>query len=297
MTALVMETALDAAPGSRSSGTVASRDGTSIGYTRVGRGPGVVILHGAMSTGTHSLQLAELLGDAYTVYLPDRRGRGLSGRCDPRDGIDREVEDLEAILSVSAAERVLGISSGALVLLYAALRLPEIRRAAIFEPPIFSEPNVPARLLGQLEREVAAGEVPAALVTGMKGGQMGLPIFNLVPRRLLELLVSRFVDGTGGAAGNHPSMRAVAPTLVRDFSIVAEMAGRSAMFAGIDADVLLMGGSSSPRFLSSGLDELQRLLPSARRVELSGVGHDAPWDEDLRGHPRQVADALRTFFA
>jgi pimeloyl-ACP methyl ester carboxylesterase len=297
VTTTMIEAALDAAPGSRATGTVASRDGTSIGYTRVGRGPGLVILHGAMSTGTHSLQLAELLGDAYTVYLPDRRGRGLSGPCDPRDSIDREVEDLEAILSASGAERVFGISSGALVLLDAALRLPAIRRAAIFEPPIFLEPEAPARLLGQLEREVAAGDVPAALVTGMKGGQMGPPIFNLIPRRVLEMLVSRFADGPAGPAGGHPSMRVLAPTLVRDFSIGAEMAGRSAMFAAIEADVLLLGGSASPRFLSSGLDELQRLLPSARRVELPGVGHDAPWDEDLRGHPRLVEEALRTFFA
>jgi len=297
VTTTVIEAAFDAAQGRRATGTVASRDGTSIGYTRVGRGPGIVILHGAMSTGTHSLQLAELLGDAYTVYLPDRRGRGLSGPCDPRDGIDREVEDLAALVSVSGAERVFGISSGALVLLDAAPRLPAIRRAAIFEPPLFSEPEAPARLLGQLEREVAAGDVAAALVTGMKGGQMGPPIFNLIPRRLLELLVNRFVDGPNGAAGDHPSMRDLAPTLVRDFSIVAEMAGRSAMFAAIDAEVLLLGGSASPRLLSSGLDELQRLLPAARRVELSGVGHDAPWDEDLRGHPRVVADALRTFFA
>jgi pimeloyl-ACP methyl ester carboxylesterase len=297
MTATLIEAAPDARPEGRHTGTVASRDGTSIGYTRVGRGPGLVILHGAMSTGTHSLQLAQLLGDAYTVYLPDRRGRGLSGPCDPRDEIDREVEDLEAILAVSGAERVFGISSGALVLLTAALRLPSIRRAAIFEPPLFADVAEPDILLSRLEREVAEGDIPAALVTGMKGGQMGPPIFNLMPRRLLEVLVGRFVDGDAGAAGDHPSMSVLAPTLVRDFSIVAQSAGRAATFAGIDADILLLGGSKSPRLLSSGLDELQRLLPRAKRVQLEGVGHDAPWDDDLRGHPAVVAAALRAFFA
>ncbi|HMA34289.1 MAG TPA: alpha/beta hydrolase, partial [Chloroflexia bacterium] len=60
-------------------GSVTSPDGTPIGYRQVGHGPGLVILHGAMSGGDHHMQLAAALADAHTVYLPDRRGRGQSG--------------------------------------------------------------------------------------------------------------------------------------------------------------------------------------------------------------------------
>jgi pimeloyl-ACP methyl ester carboxylesterase len=39
----------------------------------------VVLLHGAMESAQSHMQLAEALADTFTVYVPDRRGRGLSG--------------------------------------------------------------------------------------------------------------------------------------------------------------------------------------------------------------------------
>jgi hypothetical protein len=39
------------------------------------------------------------------------------------------------------------------------------------------------------------------------------------------------------------------------------------------------------------------VLPRARRIELEGLGHDASWNVDRRGHPGPVADAMRAFFA
>ena len=59
--------------------SVSTQDGTTIGYRQLGRGPGLVLLHGSMSSGYNHLQLANALSDAFTVYIPDRRGRGLSG--------------------------------------------------------------------------------------------------------------------------------------------------------------------------------------------------------------------------
>lgn len=62
-------------------GVVTSKDGTTIGYRRFGRGPGVVVLHGSMSSAHNHMQLAAALADAFTVDVPDRRGRGLSMEC------------------------------------------------------------------------------------------------------------------------------------------------------------------------------------------------------------------------
>ncbi len=61
------------------SGSVASTDGTRIGYLRLGRGPAVVLLHGSNESARSHTQLARALADTFTVYLPDRRGRGMSG--------------------------------------------------------------------------------------------------------------------------------------------------------------------------------------------------------------------------
>jgi pimeloyl-ACP methyl ester carboxylesterase len=77
---------------SMTSGRVTSRDGTPIGYLRTGRGPAVVILHGSMESARSHTLLARALADDFTVYLPDRRGRGMSGPHRPDHGVRTEVK-------------------------------------------------------------------------------------------------------------------------------------------------------------------------------------------------------------
>ncbi len=169
-------------------GFVTSRDGTAIGYRQLGRGPGVVLLHGIMESGQSHLQLAEGLADAFTVYLPDRRGRGLSGPQGEDYRIQKEVEDLDALLGKTGAQQVFGVSAGAIISLQAALTLPAIQKATIFEPPLRINGSVSTAFLKRFDREMAQGKVASALVTAMKGSQMGPAVFNAIPRWLLELL-------------------------------------------------------------------------------------------------------------
>ena len=81
-------------------GRLVSADGTRIGYGRLGEGPSVILLHGAVNASQHMMKLGRALADAFTVYLPDRRGRGMSGAFGPAYGIQREDEDLAAIVEI-----------------------------------------------------------------------------------------------------------------------------------------------------------------------------------------------------
>src|SRR5215467_144667 len=103
------------APETYTVGYVTSRDGTTIGYRQLGRGPGVILLHGAMESAQSHMQLAEALADAFTVYLPDRRGRGLSGPHGKDYRVQEDVDDLDALLTTTGAHNVFGVSSGGLV--------------------------------------------------------------------------------------------------------------------------------------------------------------------------------------
>src|SRR5438270_11574294 len=170
--------------------SVVSRDGTTIGYRELGRGPGLVVLHGAMESSQSHLQLAQALADGFTVYLPDRRGRGMSGPYGKDHGVKNDVEDMEALLTKTGAHYVFGVSSGALIWLQAALTLPAIHKAAIFEPPLLLNGSASTAWLTRYDKEIAQGKVASALITGMKGAQMGPPIFNVMPRWLLELLTN-----------------------------------------------------------------------------------------------------------
>ncbi len=69
------------------------------------------------------MQLGMALSDDFTVYIPDRRGRGLSGPFGDNYGIKREVEDMDAILKKTGAQNVFGTATGGIIALQSALRI------------------------------------------------------------------------------------------------------------------------------------------------------------------------------
>lgn len=75
--------------------TLATEDGSTLSYYSIGKGPGLLILHGAASYALTQLELAELLAGSYTVHLLSRRGRGLSG------SYPKSVTELEVVLPAS----------------------------------------------------------------------------------------------------------------------------------------------------------------------------------------------------
>src|SRR5262249_48752066 len=114
---------------------VTSADGTIIGYRQMGSGPGLIILHGGVRASHNYLRLAELLAKAFTISIPDRRGRGLSGPAGEDFSIAKECEDLHALMQQTGARIVSGHSAGAVIALEAALTLP-IEKLVLYEPPV-----------------------------------------------------------------------------------------------------------------------------------------------------------------
>jgi len=281
-------------------GSVTSKDGTTIGFYQLGHGPGLILVQGAMGTAKNFLQLGEALADAFTVYIPDRRGRGLSEAGSDDYSIQKEVEDMDSLLTKTKTSYIFGLSSGALISLQATLRLPAIRKAAIYEPPFYVH-GLPTALMTRYKKEVAEGRLAAALITAMQATQMGPKIFNALPRRLLESLTNKMMESEAkNAKSGDITMKRLAPTLQHDFQVVAEMNGTLENFRTVRADVLLLGGSKSPNFLKVDLDAMEKILPRVRRLEFPGLGHAAAWNYDKQrnpdGNPERVAQELKRFF-
>jgi pimeloyl-ACP methyl ester carboxylesterase len=275
---------------------VISKDGTRIGYYQLGHGPGVVLVQGTMGTAKHFMDLARALSDSFTVYVPDRRGRGLSGDNDPDYNVQKEVEDLDALLTKTGTHYVFGLSAGGLISLQAALKLPAIHKLAVYEPAMFIN-GLPVGHLQRYEQEIAQGKTAAALVTAMQAAEMGPAIFNLIPRWLLEGFVNMgMAQEEKKGAGDYPTMRSLAPTLRHDFKVVNEMNGALESFKSIKAEMLLLGGNKSQKYLQTAMDALAQALPQAKRVVLDGFDHSAAWNRDKRGRPEGVAQELRKFF-
>src|SRR6266481_4433755 len=114
---------------------VTSQDDTTIAFDKVGSGPAVILVNGAMAYRAFDpsmAHLAELLSTHFTVYNYDRRGRGASSDKEPF-AKEREIEDLQALVEdAGGTAMVFGISSGAVVSLDATAVTPSITRIAVY---------------------------------------------------------------------------------------------------------------------------------------------------------------------
>jgi pimeloyl-ACP methyl ester carboxylesterase len=281
--------------------SVISRDGTHIQYLKLGQGPGVVMLHGAMESARSHLALAEGLADAFTVYLPERRGHQLGFPFVSEYSMQKEVEDLAALLDKTGARSIFGVSAGGLICLQAALTLPSIERVALYEPALIVNGSASVEFLPRYDREIAQGKTAAALISGMQGAQLGPPVFNAIPSWLLELLTTMTMkQEEKNAKPGDVTMRALAPTLHYDFQLVAEMAEELEKLRAVQPGVLLLGGDRSPAWLKLALDALMVTLPHVERIEFPGLDHGGSSDissTNRSGQPAVVAAELRQFFA
>jgi hypothetical protein len=168
-----------AAPTSTTAGTqfATSADGTSIAYEVHGAGPALVFVDGAMCQRTMgpSADLARALAPHFAVH--DRRGRGESGAGESPWSVDREIEDLEAVVAAAGGEaHVLALSSGAALALEAAERGVPITRLALYEAPFIVDdsrephrPDAPEHVQGLVD----CGERGEAVKTFMR--MVGVP--------------------------------------------------------------------------------------------------------------------------
>jgi pimeloyl-ACP methyl ester carboxylesterase len=284
-------------------GSVTSKDGTRIGYLRVGRGPAVVLLHGSNESARSHTQLALALADVFTVYLPDRRGRGLSGPHRPDHSIRTEVEDLQAVLASSGAQKVFGASVSGLIVLEAARSQPDIRQVAVYEPALLLDRSTRyTGWVGRFDREMAEGKVAAAVVTSVRGLDLAPPAFKRMPRPLAQALTNKVMDSEDKqATSDTVTMRKLAPTLRWEGVLLAEMAGTIDSFAEVGAEVLLLGGDMKrPAFIRPAFGALARTLPHNRHVEFPGLDHGGSADlgpANRNGKPEVVAPEIRSFFA
>lgn len=275
-------------PAASRTSQVTSADGTIIGYRQMGAGPGLVILHGVFNASQHYLRLAEALSDSFTVYIPDRRGRGMSGPQGAEYSVTKEAEDLGALLRQTGSRLVFGHSFGGLVALEAALMLPieQIEQLAVYEPGVSINGSIPVRWLPPFEQALAGKKSVRALAIFLKGAPLNwigsLPLWLLYPIARLIL---------NGADGRERID--LLPLLIQEFHVLRELDSQYERYHGIAAKTLLLGGGKSPKYLLEALAALQATIPHAQLIEFPPLDHNAP---DLNA-PNVIAQTLKEFFS
>ncbi|KAI5478087.1 putative esterase/hydrolase [Pseudohyphozyma bogoriensis] len=279
--------------------TTTSQDGTTIGYLVQGSGPGLILIQGAMGTAHTYAALASYLASSFTVIRPDRRGRGLSPKpYEATHEVARDVEDISAVMEATGAAMLFGLSSGAMIVLEAARTLEGVSRAAVYEPPFYEE-GISHEGIAELNRQVEAGELAAAMVTALEVAQTTPAPIKVLPKAARRVLAGAvlFVDGWIGGGEEEVSarskMRDLVPGIRYDFNVVGGMDGKMEQFVKVDKPVLLISGTRSQEFLRQSVRRLQNVMPQATHVELDGLDHGSPWDG---AGSEAVAPVLKDFF-
>ncbi|RIK42168.1 MAG: alpha/beta hydrolase [Chloroflexi bacterium] len=251
---------------------VISKDGTPIVFDRTGDGPPLITVLGATATRAAVAPTPEVapevdLGNHFTVYVYDRRGRGDSGDTAPY-AVEREIEDLEAVIDAAGGSAfVVGHSSGAVLALRAAGKLGDkIKKLALYEPPFIiddSRPSLPEDYVDQLRAYIAAGRPADALKYFMRVA------VNIPEEYLAE--AETWPTWASAVAAAH--------TISYDGEIMGDtMSGNPAaleQFATIATPTLVMDGSESPPFMHNATETLAKILPNAQHRRLAGQDHGA----------------------
>jgi pimeloyl-ACP methyl ester carboxylesterase len=264
---------------------ISSTDGTQIAYYTLGNGPSVILVHGAMETAKSHIELARVLAEHFTVYIYDRRGRGNSSQFDiDQYGVQKEVDDLNALIAKTNTKYLFGISSGAIIVLQTLLQNNEIEKAVIYEPPFSINGSFDLDWIGQFDEELAEGKIDDALITGMFGTQMGPAFFSKIPRAILKLML------------NNDDFRELAPTLAFDIKIVLSLVDKVNDYSILQTDILLLNGSDSADYLKYSIDKLSTIIQNTQRVVLDGVGHGGSGNKNQGGRPEMVGKIMLDFY-
>lgn len=286
---------------------VASKDGTKLGFRQLGHGPGVVLQHGGALGSQHYMKLAGALAEEFTVYLPDRRGRGMSGPYGPHYCIEREDEDLSAIIAATGAQNVFGAADGGLFALHASMSITAIRKVAVFEPVLFvGQPDLDEfkATIDRGQRLVDSGDIAGAMAGLARDAADGDPRvqqiaapFRLLGKIMTQPLMCRTILWADAkrVTSDDASLRDLIIAWKEELNVVKSTEGTLDDYKNVTAEVLLLCGTGAPTLFTGTLDALQSVLPAATRIELPGLNHGGA--QDTGGNPRVIADQLRRFFA
>jgi pimeloyl-ACP methyl ester carboxylesterase len=244
---------------------ILSKDGTAIAVDRIGQGPALVFVDGAMCyrASGPSQSLATALAGHFTVFTYDRRGRGDSSDGGPYD-IQREVDDQAAVINEAGGEAVvLGVSSGAALALEAASRGVPITRLALYEAPFIVDDSRPAL------SDDFVPNLNAALSAGRRGDAVKM-FMKVVGVPGIFIMLMRLMPAWSKAT-------AVAHTLPYDFAIVGPFQkGRPLpprRWSGAAMPTLVMDGGKSPTWMRNATRALASVLPNATYRTLDGQTH------------------------
>jgi pimeloyl-ACP methyl ester carboxylesterase len=240
--------------------TVKSKDGTVIAFERLGHGSPLVMVHGTTVDHTRWGAVVGKLAERFSLFLVDRRGRGLSGD-GPLYSVEREFEDVAAVVEATpSAAAVLGHSYGAICALGAARLTPRIAKLVLYEPPLRlpgrAPPLVPdlgRRLEDMLAKNDRVGVIEAFL----------REVIHMSDRQIARLRRS----------ASWPVHVNAAHTVPREVITASSYQIPAEALASVRAPTMFVLGGQSPAALQEATRSTARALEGSEIAVMPGQGH------------------------
>jgi pimeloyl-ACP methyl ester carboxylesterase len=241
--------------------TVTSSDGTTIAIERFSDSGRVLVkIGGAFCDRTFAAALTEALSDRFSVYGYDRRGRGGSAPGASAWSVQRELEDLTAVLAAigdGAPVSVYGHSSGGAVALEAAAAGVPIDRLAVYEPPYAGNEAASLQRAAELQALIDDGRLDEAAVLFLAG--------TGVPSQRIEQM--RRGDGW-------PGMVARAGTLGYETACCNDGVVPVDRLRAVARPVLALAGGASPTWAADAARTIADAVPGGRAEIVPGQDHN-----------------------
>jgi pimeloyl-ACP methyl ester carboxylesterase len=240
---------------------VTSSDDTRIAYDRLGSGPSVILVGGAMQfrafdpqTGQLAARLAER---GFTVVNYDRRGRGESAGRGPYV-LDSEIADLRALIAeLGGPAALFGSSSGGAICLAAAAAGLPVSKLALWEVPLGPELGADgAEFLAGLQERIASGDEEATIAFYMRD----------MPPEWVEA-------ARQGPAW--PIMKAVSPSLAPDAEALAwtQSRPRADLWSSVQIPVLVLVGEETLPFFPAAAESIVTSVSDGRSTRVPATNH------------------------
>lgn len=252
----------------------------------MGRGPDVLLLHGAGASAHSWHRLAARLDDRFHMIAPDLPGHGFTRSPRGRARLSDVARDLGALMAAMGAtpRAIIGHSAGAAVAL-------EMQRQGV----------VAAERLVIVNGALEDFRGPAGLLFPMMAKMMALnPLTGIWLSQRNSPAQVRSLIGATGTDLDDASLRLYARLVARKAHVdgtLAMMAQWSlkelrAALPGITTPALVLHGARDQAVDIEAAERSAALLPNATFRRLDGIGHIAQEEA-----PDRVADAVGDFLA
>jgi pimeloyl-ACP methyl ester carboxylesterase len=240
--------------------TATSPDGAEIGCVVEGAGPPLLMIHGTGDTHGGWRRARPFLSSHFTLYMMDRRGRGVSGDREAYS-LKREFEDVAAVVdAIPQPVNLFAHSFGAMCALEGAKRTHNLRKLCCYEPSM-------NRSLSDPKREATIDEMRRLIADGDRDGVVAIHLRNIINASEETIEKQRAIPDAWAARLK------MAHTMPRELHALRTHPFEPPRYADIGVPVrFLLGGKSEGR----GPENARRLveaIPNSELVLLEGQGH------------------------